>query len=186
MADQGAEGVLSPWLRRRRFAAALPYLTGRVLDVGCGSGALAGRLTADRYYGTDVDTESLELARSRFPDHVFSSQLPALDERFDTVVALAVIEHVAEPGDFLKRLTGYMRDSNSRLVVTTPHPSMDWIHDAGSAVGLFSRHANEEHEALLERESLAGAGATAKLCLTSYRRFLLGANQIAVFQREDR
>ncbi|AHF00119.1 class I SAM-dependent methyltransferase [Thioalkalivibrio paradoxus] len=186
MADQGAEGVLSPWLQRRRFAAALPYLTGRVLDVGCGSGALAGRLKADRYYGTDVDPESLELARSRFPNYVFSSQLPALDERFDTVVALAVIEHDAEPGDFLKRLTAYMRDSNSRLVVTTPHPSMDWIHDVGAAIGLFSKHANEEHEGLLDRATLVRAGAVAGLRLSSYRRFLFSANQIAVFQKEDR
>lgn len=186
MADQGAEGFLSPWLRNRRFAAAQPYLRGRVLDVGCGSGALAARVAADRYLGIEVDSESLELARSRFPYHAFTSQLPALDERFDTVVALAVIEHVAAPSEFLERLAAHLRDAAARLVVTTPHPSMDWIHDAGSVIGLFSRHANEEHEALLDRESLTRAGTEANLRLISYRRFLLGANQIAVFQKDDR
>ena len=40
MADQGAEGWLSPWLRMQRIKAAQPYLSRRVLDFGCGSGAL--------------------------------------------------------------------------------------------------------------------------------------------------
>ena len=42
MADQGAEGLFSPFLRSRRLKAACPYIKGRVLDVGCGTGALAG------------------------------------------------------------------------------------------------------------------------------------------------
>jgi hypothetical protein len=34
MADQGSEGLLSPFLRRKRILAVKPYLRGRVLDVG--------------------------------------------------------------------------------------------------------------------------------------------------------
>ena len=41
MADQGTEGILSPYLRRKRIQAATPYLKGGVLDVGCGGGVLA-------------------------------------------------------------------------------------------------------------------------------------------------
>ena len=41
MADQGTEGLLSPMLRHMRIEKAKPYLNGKVLDIGCGSGALA-------------------------------------------------------------------------------------------------------------------------------------------------
>jgi len=52
-------------------------------------------------------------------------------------------------------------------------------------VGLFSRHANDEHEELLDRARLLSVGASAGLGLERYRRFLLGANQLAIFVREQ-
>lgn len=186
MADQGSEGLLSPWLRRRRFSAALPFLQGRVLDFGCGTGALAGHIPADRYWGVDRDATALDVARSCYPMHQFTDQLPDIDERFDTVVSLAVIEHVSNPGEFLKLLRARLRDSSrAHLVITTPHPSVDWVHDAGATIGLFSKHANEEHEALLDSQSLRQAGADAGLNMVSYQRFLFFANQIAIYAAQS-
>ncbi len=185
MADQGAEGLLSPWLRKKRFAAARPFLHGRVLDFGCGSGALAEFVSGDLYLGVDKDELSLQNAQSRFPKHRFISKLPAADEKFDSVVSLAVIEHVSDPAEFLHILSAYLDESNdARLIVTTPHPSVDWIHDLGASIGLFSKHANEEHEELLDRAKLERAGVQAGLKLIAYRRFLFGANQIAVFEKD--
>lgn len=182
MADQGGEGLLSPFLRRARLRAVHPYLLGRLLDVGCGSGKLAGLVPPDRYLGVDIDSESLERAAREHPGHRFTAALPGETESFDTIVALAVIEHVASPAGFLAELARRLSAApGSRIVVTTPHPAAEWIHDAGARLGLFSRHANEEHEQLLDREVLATIGARAGLRLISYRRFLLGANQLAVY-----
>ena len=186
MADQGNEGILSPWLRKKRFSAARPYMRGRVLDMGCGSGALASMVEPRSYFGVEIDLESLGKARHAYPLHVFHECLPNESEKFDTVISLAVIEHVISPERFLGDLSKYLRSSESRLVITTPHPSMDWVHDVGAAVGLFSRHANEEHEDLLDRKSLESAGQGAGLRLLIYERFLFGANQIAVFGLDDR
>jgi 2-polyprenyl-3-methyl-5-hydroxy-6-metoxy-1,4-benzoquinol methylase len=187
MADQGAEGLLSPYLRKKRMQAALPYLKGRVLDIGCGSGMLATWIAPERYLGVDIDASSLAIARARFPAHHFTSESPAPGRKFDTVVALAVIEHVVNPAGFLRRLATYLDDAaDSRIVVSTPHPSLDWIHDAGSTIGLFSRHANEQHEALLGRAELEDAGRQAGLRLLTYSRFLFGANQLAVYARHGR
>lgn len=186
MADQGIEGLLSPWLREKRFQAASPFLHARVLDFGCGSGALAEFVSSDHYLGVDKDELSLQQARLRFPNHRFISELPRSDEKFDSAVSLAVIEHVRDPAGFLRILSAYLNDSDkARLIVTTPHPSVDWIHDLGAAVGLFSKHANEEHEDLLGRAKLEMAGAQAGLKLVLYRRFLFGANQIAVYAKSD-
>ncbi|MDB4542870.1 class I SAM-dependent methyltransferase [bacterium] len=184
MADQGSEGLISPLLRNRRLHVAKPHLNGRVLDVGCGSGTLAREVSPDHYLGVDIDPVSLHLAREAYPQHDFVNQLPEVAEKFDTIVSLAVIEHVVDPAKFLDDLAKHLNFSAAaKILVTTPHPSMDWVHELGSKVGLFSSHANEEHEHLLDRTDLLRAGQKAGLRMTHYRRFMFGANQLALYMR---
>lgn len=186
MADQGVEGLLSPFLRRKRVDAAKPYLLGHILDIGCGSGALAALVPADHYIGVEMDAISLRQAQLRFPSHRFASILPeSPDLLFDTIILLAVIEHVSDPGRFLGTLTTHLSESATAcIVVTTPHPSVKWVHDIGTAFGLFSKHANEEHDVLLDRSRLEMVGIQAALKLVKYRRFLFGTNQIAIFKKD--
>ncbi len=62
---------------------------------------------------------------------------------------------------------------------------MDWVHDIGAKLGLFSSHANEEHQDLLNRKRLVQVGLEAGLALTVYVPFLLGGNQLAVYRKQD-
>lgn len=184
MADQGTEGILSPFLRRQRMAAAKPYLRGNTLDVGCGTGLLAREIHPDHYVGVEIDSSVRKSAGTRYPNHRFQEVLPDIGEKFVTVVALAVIEHVKDPRHFMMELSDRLDpDKTARIVITTPHPSLDWIHDLGASAGLFSKHASEEHEELLGREDLSRAGVSTGLQLVAYRKFLFGANQLAVFGR---
>ena len=68
MADQASEGRISPFLRKSRLKAAAPHLSGKVLDVGCGAGALARHVSPLLYCGIDIDEESIAIARRDFPD----------------------------------------------------------------------------------------------------------------------
>ena len=182
MADQGNEGLLSPWLRRKRIEAALPCLEGRVLDVGCGSGSLAEYVAADSYCGVDIDADSLTLARARYPDHEFREALPGPGDRYDTIVSLAVIEHVADAAGFMAELKARLRrQAACRFVITTPRPAVDWIHTAGAAIGLFSGHAKEEHEELPDGPDPERAGQTAGLSLETHRQCLCATDELAVF-----
>lgn len=150
MTDQGAEGLLSPYLQAKRISAVRPYLKGIILDCGCGCGVLATLIDSDKYVGGERDDISLQQAKLRHPNHFFVAKLPEPSNKFDTVVALAVIEHVDEPVEYLRTLAGYLDDARSaRLVITTPHPAVDWVHDLGAAIGLFSEHANDERADLL-------------------------------------
>jgi len=186
MADQSAEGVLSPFLRRRRIAAVRPFLRGQVLDFGCGSGALAADVDKSAYLGIDPDPDSIAAARRAFPSHRFLLLDDFAGGSFDTVAALAVIEHVADPAAFLATLKSSLSPGpQARIVCTTPHPSMDFVHRIGARAGLFSPSASEEHEELLDRRRLSEAAARAGLRETFYRRFLAGANQIVAFARSD-
>jgi 2-polyprenyl-3-methyl-5-hydroxy-6-metoxy-1,4-benzoquinol methylase len=185
MADQAREGLLSPFLRSQRLAAARPHLRGRILDLGCGSGALAGLVGPDDYEGIEMDGPSLARACILFPKHRFHAALLAPSVKFDTIVSLAVIEHVPAPADFLQAMAARLTDAPlARIVITTPLPLADWWHGAGARLGLFSRQAHDEHGDLLDRPALAALGQRAGLTLVAYSRFLCGANQLALFARE--
>ncbi|HXP63233.1 MAG TPA: class I SAM-dependent methyltransferase [Dongiaceae bacterium] len=83
---------------------------GRVLDVGCSSGAflfhLKGRFPGDyEVFGTDVSGAPLDYAESRgIP--VVRGDFPGQDfggRQFEAVSFWAVLEHLAEPRSFLER-----------------------------------------------------------------------------------
>jgi 2-polyprenyl-3-methyl-5-hydroxy-6-metoxy-1,4-benzoquinol methylase len=181
VADQANQGLLSPWLRKRRLVAASPWLSGRVLDYGCGSGALADEVDADRYLGYDIDATSVDRARLLHPLHTFTLDTPSA-ESFDTVASLAVIEHLRQPDTFLRQLAG-MCKRGGRIVLTTPNPLLDPVHHLGAKFGLFSHDASEEHVSLLNRKALADLASSSGLGIVRYTRFLLGANQLLVLQK---
>jgi 2-polyprenyl-3-methyl-5-hydroxy-6-metoxy-1,4-benzoquinol methylase len=185
MADQASEGLLSPFLRERRISAVKPFLTGKILDIGCGAGALASWVQPENYFGVDIDEDSLQTARLTYPLHFFSSAYPKQNEKFDTITALAVLEHVKAPLEFLVNVSHYLRQSpDAKIVCTTPHLLFGWSHTVGAKIGLFSRHANEEHETLFDKETLDAIALSAGLNLVLYKRFLFGVNQLAIFSRK--
>lgn len=152
-----------------------------MLDYGCGSGALAQHCLPENYLGVDRNLDALKIARSSYRSHQFLGVIDPTD-RFDTVVALAVIEHLKQPVEWLAEMKSHLRDSGS-VVLTTPHPLFRRLHDIGASLGVFSREASDEHETFFDADDLRKAGDRAGLTLTHYSRFLLGANQIAVFSK---
>lgn len=99
----------------------------RALDVGCGAGLLAeplARLGA-RVTGLDAAPEVIAVAR----EHAAAQGLDIdyrvgpveqLDGQFDLVTSMEVIEHVADPGDFLKALAARLAPGGL-LVLSTPN-----------------------------------------------------------------
>jgi 2-polyprenyl-3-methyl-5-hydroxy-6-metoxy-1,4-benzoquinol methylase len=164
---------------RKRIGKARSFLRGMVLDFGCGSGELAELVPCDQYVGFDINKVSIARCRSKYPNHRFTDTEPFSPGAFDTIVALAVIEHVPDPAAFLVSL-GRKLLPGGRIILTTPHPSMGWAHKMGSYMGLFSSHAAEEHETLLARGHLQKMAMSACLCIMHYERFLWGANQFIV------
>jgi len=73
-----------------------------ILDVGCGSGDILALLAARGRYdlaGVDVSERALELAHRRAPDAqmgVLDIQREALEEKFDLVVSIGVVEHLLD------------------------------------------------------------------------------------------
>ena len=104
-----------------------PLAGRRALDVGCGAGLLAeplARLGA-RVTGLDASPELIAAAR----EHARSGQLEIdyragelgqLDDKFDLITCMEVIEHVADPalfiGDLARRL-----EADGLLILSTPN-----------------------------------------------------------------
>ncbi len=100
----------------------------RLLDIGCGNGALTAELALAGWEVTGIDFEESGIERARqahpgvtFAVHDIYRPLPAsLQGRFDAVVSAEVIEHLFLPRELFARA----RESASgaaTLVVTTPY-----------------------------------------------------------------
>jgi SAM-dependent methyltransferase len=186
MADR-LKGVFSPWLRRRRFAVVQQFIkTGEVVDYGCGIGLLANFIPPERYVGLDVDDLSLVKARQEFPAHRFfhlSEFEPA--KKFDTLIALAVIQYLPDPEQFLRWALELLRPGG-KVVVTTPNPAAEPLLLLGGRLGLLGKDSREEHLTLLNKSGFFALAQRLAIPMTEYSTFLLGVNQLAVYRNPER
>lgn len=112
----------------------------RVLDAGCGSGLYAEALLAGGAHvaGFDVSANLVKLACERVGDraalrtHDLNSPLDWLENSsFDRVVMALVLHHLEDPVPALRELHRVLAD-DGRLLVSTVHPTSDWLRLSGS------------------------------------------------------
>ncbi len=184
-------GLLTRRVQRARLAVALPHVPhgARLLDLGCGLTDLPARFAS--YVGCDRNPVVLSEMRRRHPGAAFAAWDLDADAPppevlagapYDAILMLAILEHLPSPARALGRAVALLAPGGV-LVATTPHPLGRLPLEAGARLGLLSRHADEEHETLLDRAALERAAASAGLVLTAYSRFLAGLNQLAVLTR---
>lgn len=122
--------VVEHYLRKRAAFVLALRPTGSVLDVGCGTGALAQRLTGLGYQVTGVDPSDgmLEVMRARSPEvravQGSGTELPFEPDSFDVVVSVATFHHIAEPAAVRKTLAEMTRVSRpqGRIVIWDHNP----------------------------------------------------------------
>jgi 2-polyprenyl-3-methyl-5-hydroxy-6-metoxy-1,4-benzoquinol methylase len=95
----------------------------RILDFGCGSGWLSGRLTPfGRVTAIDLSDEVVTRARARFPEVNFLVgdvlTVPLESGSFDAVVSLEVLSHVADQPAYLARAANLLRPGGELLLAT--------------------------------------------------------------------
>lgn len=111
----------------KAYIAAVPWVKGKLLEVGCGEGrgieVIAGE--ADSYLGVDKIGEVIERLQEKFPQHKFQqSVIPPLaalnDNTFDTVVSFQVIEHIKDDRGFLEEIYRVLKP-NGTAILSTPN-----------------------------------------------------------------
>jgi 2-polyprenyl-3-methyl-5-hydroxy-6-metoxy-1,4-benzoquinol methylase len=181
--------LLSNTIRGRRYAMALPYIAGRVLDIGCGQADLAALMRGEEYVGIDINPALLASGQQRYPQHRFytadlETQLLPENARqtFDTIALIALLEHLAQPAGILNQLAALL-SRGGRVVATTPTPLGHRVHRLGAQFGLFYREAVEEHKSILDGAVLKRLFHAAGLRVARYQQFEFGCNQLIVGER---
>jgi glycosyltransferase involved in cell wall biosynthesis/2-polyprenyl-3-methyl-5-hydroxy-6-metoxy-1,4-benzoquinol methylase len=112
---------------RREVMAMIPAGASRILDVGCGEGALGRALLeigASEVVGIEADPATADAARkvlSRvFRGDVETLDLPFDDGYFDCIVLADVLEHLRDPLSALKKLKRHLADSGT-VVASIPN-----------------------------------------------------------------
>lgn len=111
----------------------------RVLDAGCGPGLYAQELVARGavVVGVDCSEAMLVLARERLGDAArllpadLDEPLPFADGCFDLVVCALAIHHVRDRTATLQEFLRVLAPGG-RTVLSTHHPTSDWLRKGGS------------------------------------------------------
>jgi SAM-dependent methyltransferase len=123
-----------------------PAVSGRVLEIGCGTGnftgLLAGRATS--VTAVDLNPEYVEAARRRWSGdprlsfHCGDATAADWEAEFDTIVLLDVLEHIEDDAGFLGALYRALRPGGTLILKV---PSGEWLYGSlDRAIGHHRRY----------------------------------------------
>jgi SAM-dependent methyltransferase len=128
------DDLFSVDLARHRAAyevAAERRAGANVLDLGCGSGHGAAWLATNRIATTGVDRVPPDAsARASGADFLLAdiAHLPFTPASFDTIVSFQVIEHLPDPGPYLRSIARLLRPRGIALLTTPNRGTSDGVN----------------------------------------------------------
>jgi glycosyltransferase involved in cell wall biosynthesis len=139
-----------------------PFVGDRVLEIGGGLGNLTGQLLPrDQYTVSDIDNLHLRYLASRYArnprvrvrrlDLTEAAHFEAQRGRYDTVVCLNVLEHVADDEAALRNMYAALEPGGQAVVLV---PRGAWLY--GSLDEVLGHHRRYSREELSEKARAAG------------------------------
>ncbi len=184
--NRGITKTLDRVLQQWRIRKAKPFVRpgSHLLDVGCADGVLLRRLGSLVDFGVGIDPDAVpsennrfRLVRGAFPDDI------AGEEQFDTITALAVLEHIPQAAQsFFAESCFRLLKPGGNVVITVPDPAVDRIIDILVRLRLLDGMSVEEHWGFVpaQADALFHAAGFSKV---AGKRFQLGLNNLLVFGR---
>lgn len=141
-----------------------PHLGDSVLELGAGIGTMSGRLLGRRlqYFATERDPLYLHALNNRFlrTPHVQVRELDperpagyaALEQTFDTVLCLNVLDYAAQPQRVLELAASVLKPGGTLVVLVPQGPALYGSLD--KTLGLHRRFARAELELMLREAGL--------------------------------
>ncbi len=162
--------------------ARVPLRPGlRVLDVGCGTGALEYRLLLQcpdlEIVGVDVSSGMLAKARAKFPDapnvtfvRARAERLPLPDASFELILSSSALHYFSDPAEALREMRR-VGVSGGRVAI------LDWCRESARMrlVDRVLRTADPAYVRAYARDELLEMASRAGLSAKSIERFRVRA-----------
>jgi ubiquinone/menaquinone biosynthesis C-methylase UbiE len=110
---------------------------GKVLDIGCGTGALLDQLQtcSTEVWGVDVSPEALKYCSLRGHAKLVladATNIPFRSEYFDVVTAIGLIEHLEQDVEFLVETKRLLKPNGVLILLTSSFRSLWSMHDTAN------------------------------------------------------
>jgi 2-polyprenyl-3-methyl-5-hydroxy-6-metoxy-1,4-benzoquinol methylase len=137
MDDQDAFDMKTLQLHVERYAFAIRNgKPGEVLDIACGAGYGSFQLVQSKKYkesritAVDIDQKAIDYANKRYSNpaiHFVCADAMLYDDeqRYDTIISLETIEHIKDPGIFVKKLHSLLKKDGVLIISAPVTPSTD-------------------------------------------------------------
>ena len=155
---------LEKFLQTLRFKKVRPYLIGDVLDFGGNKGEL-GQFVSGKYLAVNYDWSALE------------------GKNFDTIVCLAVLEHLLPEKVFeiFKKFREIL-NKNGRIFITTPAKIAKPVLELMALIDIIDKKNIEEHKHYWGKNELYELARKTGFTVKKYKKFQLGFNQLIILE----
>jgi 2-polyprenyl-3-methyl-5-hydroxy-6-metoxy-1,4-benzoquinol methylase len=124
------------------YARSLIGADDRVLEVGAGAGAFGARLSCAAYTGLEFNAVSIAKAARRGLQLVaddLQEHVRGASGAYTVACAFQVLEHVANPGEFVRSLTAAVAPGG-RVILSVPSADSFLGHQTGNPLNLPPHH----------------------------------------------
>ena len=158
--------IIEKTLQNYRFKMLLPYLIGDVLDFGGNEGELS-KFVKGNYTLINYDHSSME------------------NKNFDTIVALAVIEHIniSDVYKIFKQFKEKLR-VDGKIFLTTPTRISKPVLEFMALIGILDKENIAEHKHYWNKKEIYDLADKTGFIIEKYERFQIGFNQFAVLKHK--
>jgi glycosyltransferase involved in cell wall biosynthesis len=136
-----------------------PYIGQRVLEIGAGTGNLTMQLIPRKlYYASDINPHYLTYLENLIPDHPYlrvgytdgeKHDSYPLQEKFDTVICLNVVEHLEDDFGALRNILDVLEENGRAIVLVPCGPGLYGTLD--KVLGHFRRYTKPQFTELAGR-----------------------------------